>query len=121
MDIQHRSHHRPAQFLAGAALAGILLFTTQAYATESRGREAPRGPSLAQNHHRNDIDRPNEREQEQHREQYREHEGAGPRDRGEHGPRGRPPTIRPPIHPHPPHPVVVVPPCKRGGPGITPC
>lgn len=27
MDIQHSSHHRPAQFLAGAAMAGLLLFT----------------------------------------------------------------------------------------------
>lgn len=117
MGIQHRSHHRPAQFLAGAAIAGFLLFTTQAHAAESRGREAPRGQSLAQNDPRSDFGRPNEREQEQRRER----EGAGPRDRDEHGPRGRPPVVRPPIQPHPPHPVIVVPPCKRGGPGITPC
>lgn len=35
------------------------------------------------------------------------------------GPRGTP--VRPPIKATPPKPVVVVPPCKRGGPGITPC
>jgi hypothetical protein len=32
-----------------------------------------------------------------------------------------PPAVRPQVNPHPPRPVVVVPPCKRGGPGITPC
>lgn len=117
MGIQHRVQNRPAQLLAGAAIAGILLFTTQAHAAESRGREAPRVQSLAQNDHRGDNGRPHEHEQEQRRE----HEGAGPRDHDEYGPRGRPPVIRPPIHPHPPHPVIVVPPCKRGGPGITPC
>lgn len=37
------------------------------------------------------------------------------------GPRGAPPAVRPPIRVTPPAPVVVVPPCKRGGPGITPC
>ena len=37
------------------------------------------------------------------------------------GPRGTPPAVRPPIRVNPPAPVVVVPPCKRGGPGITPC
>lgn len=37
------------------------------------------------------------------------------------GPRGTPPAVRPPIKVTPPTPVVVVPPCKRGGPGITPC
>jgi hypothetical protein len=37
------------------------------------------------------------------------------------GGRGRPNSVRP-DHPHlPPRPVVVVPPCKRGGHGITPC
>lgn len=36
------------------------------------------------------------------------------------GPRGTP-AVRPPIKVTPPKPVVVVPPCKRGGPGITPC
>lgn len=117
MDIQHSSHHRPAQFLAGAAMAGLLLFTSLAHATDTRGREAPRMPSLTQKHHHGDTGRPHGREQEQHRQ----HAGVGPRDRGEHGPRGRPPVTRPPIHPHPPHPVIVVPPCKRGGPGITPC
>ena len=37
------------------------------------------------------------------------------------GPRGTPPVVRPPIKVNPPAPVVVIPPCKRGGPGITPC
>ena len=36
------------------------------------------------------------------------------------GPRGTP-VVRPPIRVTPPRPVIVVPPCKRGGPGITPC
>ena len=36
------------------------------------------------------------------------------------GPRGAPPTVRPTIV-EPPAPVVSVPPCQRGGPGITPC
>ena len=40
--------------------------------------------------------------------------------RGE-GPRGTPSAVRPPIRTAPPEPVVVVEPCKRGGPGITPC
>jgi hypothetical protein len=35
-------------------------------------------------------------------------------------PRGTPVVVRPPIV-VPPAPVVVVPACKRGGPGITPC
>lgn len=41
------------------------------------------------------------------------------------GPRGAGPRggaiVRPPIRVTPPRPVIVVPPCKRGGPGITPC
>lgn len=38
------------------------------------------------------------------------------------GGRGTPPTVMRPTRPMvPPRPVVVVPPCKRGGPGITPC
>lgn len=37
------------------------------------------------------------------------------------GPRGTPAVVRPPIPVAPPEPTVVVPPCKRGGPGITPC
>lgn len=41
---------------------------------------------------------------------------AGPRGAG---PRGVP--ARPPVRATPPRPVIVVPPCKRGGPGITPC
>ena len=43
--------------------------------------------------------------------------GAGPRGAG---PRGGA-IVRPPIRVTPPRPVIVVPPCKRGGPGITPC
>jgi hypothetical protein len=35
------------------------------------------------------------------------------------GPRGQ--ATRPPIRSTPPVPVVVVDPCKRAGPGITPC
>jgi glucose dehydrogenase len=35
--------------------------------------------------------------------------------------RGQPKAERPGRPPYPPRPVVVVPPCKRGGPGITPC
>ena len=31
------------------------------------------------------------------------------------------PVARAPIRATPPPPIVVVPPCKRGGPGITPC
>lgn len=37
------------------------------------------------------------------------------------GGRGHPTSVRPQHPPHPPRHVVVVPPCKRGGPGITPC
>lgn len=37
------------------------------------------------------------------------------------GPRGMPPAVRAPIRTTPPRPTIVVPPCKRGGPGITPC
>jgi hypothetical protein len=36
------------------------------------------------------------------------------------GGRGRPRSVRPDRPHYPPRPVVVVPPCKRGGPGITP-
>lgn len=35
------------------------------------------------------------------------------------GPRG--PVVRPPVRPRPPGPVIVVPPCRRGGAGVTPC
>ncbi|GKQ58447.1 hypothetical protein ACU6VG_06050 [Sphaerotilus sulfidivorans] len=35
--------------------------------------------------------------------------------------RGTPAVGRPGSRPTPPAPVVVQPPCKRGGPGITPC
>lgn len=31
------------------------------------------------------------------------------------------PMVRPPLRLTPPPAVVVIPPCKRGGPGITPC
>lgn len=37
------------------------------------------------------------------------------------GGRGTPTVVRPARPMVPPRPVVVVPPCKRGGPGITPC
>lgn len=37
------------------------------------------------------------------------------------GGRGHPTAVRPHHPHHPPRHVVVVPPCKRGGPGITPC
>ena len=36
------------------------------------------------------------------------------------GPRGTPPSVRSVIR-TPPPPTIVVPPCKRGGPDITPC
>lgn len=130
MGIQHGVENRPARLLAAAAaaaIAGLLLLTAQAQAAPPREREAPRMPSFAQNNPHSDHGRPHAHE----RESTRDHEAAGPRNRDEHrgprdrdgfnGPRGRPPMIRPPIHPHPPPPVIVVPPCKRGGPGITPC
>lgn len=37
------------------------------------------------------------------------------------GPHGTPQVVRPPIRVNPPQPVIVVPPCKRGGPGVVPC
>jgi hypothetical protein len=37
------------------------------------------------------------------------------------GPRGPTPTPRPAIRATPPMPQIVVLPCKRNGPGITPC
>ena len=37
------------------------------------------------------------------------------------GGRGAPVAVRPDRPVVPPRPVIVVPPCKRGGPGITPC
>lgn len=37
------------------------------------------------------------------------------------GGRGTPTVVRPTRPVVPPRPVVVLPPCKRGGPGITPC
>jgi hypothetical protein len=47
----------------------------------------------------------------------------GGRDHHDHqwGGRGHAKAERPDRPHHPPRPVVVVPPCKRGGPGITPC
>jgi hypothetical protein len=37
------------------------------------------------------------------------------------GGRGTPTVVRPTRPAVPPRPLVVLPPCKRGGPGITPC
>ena len=46
---------------------------------------------------------------------------AGGRVAATSGGRGAPAVVRPARPVGPPRPVIVVAPCKRGGPGITPC
>ena len=84
--------------LALAALA--LLGSLPAHATDARGRPQPVAPRLdSRDQHHGD----------------RDHHGK------RWGVRGHPKIDRPGVPHHPPRPVVVVPPCKRGGHSITPC
>lgn len=94
-----------------------------ANAAPSRGDAPPRlaqAPIQPQANHDRDHDR--DRQQPGHHEvESRGNDHGHPGGHMDEGPRGRPPVVRPPIRPHPPGPIIVVPPCKRGGPGITPC
>lgn len=90
-----------------AILSATLLSSLPAHATDARGRLQHTGKTL------------------QHPAQTmqgrdRHHSGHDHHDDRWSG-RGHPKAERPGRPPHPPRPVVVVPPCKRGGPGITPC
>lgn len=150
MAIQRSARNIPAQVLRSAVAIGAVLLACQAQAAAPRllpqsqpQAQAPR--QLAQAAPQSQFDRD---EHGHNGGNDRDRRGSAPRlppvnmghddhggfhgDKGHgdeghghdhgnvEGPRGRPPVVRPPIH-RPPHPVIVVPPCKRGGPGITPC
>jgi len=126
MAIQRSVQHLPTQFFHTAVAIGAVMLACQAQAAAPRSQpqaQAPRQiaqvaqqqqqPLFDRNEHGgNDRDRSDSHGDRDHGRDMNDHN---------EGPRGRPPIVRPPIHPHPPPPVIVVPPCKRGGPGITPC
>lgn len=99
MENRHSVWQLPAQLLAGVAMASALLFTAQAQAAGNhqggaRSQVQPLALKTQGGHHHGDV-----------------HAGG----------RGHPTSVRPHRPHHPPRPVIVVPPCKRGGRGITPC
>ena len=120
MAIQRSARHLPAQFIRTAVAIGAVFLACQAQAVAPR-HMAPAVPqqSLFDNGGQKHNDNKGPAKHDQHAQNG--HGGHGDWHGDGRGPRGRPPVVRPPIHPHPPRPVIVVPPCKRGGPGITPC
>ncbi|WP_293994615.1 hypothetical protein [Sphaerotilus sp.] len=114
-----------ARLLACVAVAGTLLCGVQAQAAGPR-EAAPVQQQAQKPAHHDAKGGKGAGHDAQHAGGDR-HEESGDRD----GPRDhppvvtppviRPPVTRPPVHPQPPPPVIVVPPCKRGGPGITRC
>lgn len=114
MKNRHSMWQLPTRLLAGAAMASALLFTAQAQAAGNPPRGGVQAPQV----------QPNNvalKTQGGHHNEGVKTQGGHHHDGDQFGGRGRPTSVRPHHPHHPPRPVVVVPPCKRGGHGITPC